>query len=133
MSLTHAQGKHIHFPATPDKFEFDAEVATIFDSMALRSIPMYAEVHRMHVEMFADKFVKGAVVADIGASTGNFFTQIELQIGKHEAEMADPNLFTKNPNRFAALAAEMEKLRGSLEKMEEEWLELEMLREELEG
>ena len=59
--------------------------------------------------------------------------KIELQIGKHEAEMADPNLFTKNPNRFAALAAEMEKLRGSLEKMEEEWLELEMLREELEG
>ena len=59
MSLTHAQGKHIHFPATPDKFEFDAEVATIFDSMALRSIPMYAEVHRMHVEMFADKFDAG--------------------------------------------------------------------------
>lgn len=82
MSLSHAQGKHVHYPATPDKFEFDAEVATIFDSMAIRSIPMYAEVHRMHVEMFADKFVKGAVVADIGASTGNFFTQIELQIGK---------------------------------------------------
>lgn len=81
MSLTHAQGKHVHFPATPDKFEFDAEVATIFDSMALRSIPMYAEVHRVHVEMFADRFVDGAVVADIGASTGNFFTTIERQIG----------------------------------------------------
>lgn len=81
MSLSHAQGKHVHYPATPDKFEFDAEVATIFDSMAIRSIPMYAEVHRMHVEMFADRFVKGAVVADVGASTGNFFTTIERQIG----------------------------------------------------
>ena len=34
---------------------------------------------------------------------------------------------------FNRLAGEMEKLRESLVKMEEEWLELEMLREELEG
>jgi ATP-binding cassette subfamily F protein uup len=47
--------------------------------------------------------------------------------------MADPNLFSKNPTRFSALAAELEKLRTSITKMEEEWLELEMLREEIEG
>ncbi|TCL93056.1 ATP-binding cassette subfamily F protein uup [Rhizobium sp. PP-WC-2G-219] len=55
------------------------------------------------------------------------------EIAKREAEMADPKLFTKNPSRFAALAAELEKLRASVETMEGEWLELEMLREELEG
>ncbi len=44
-----------------------------------------------------------------------------------------PDLFTKDPAAFNRLAAEMEKLRESLTKMEEEWLELEMLREELEG
>ncbi|MCD7108351.1 ABC-F family ATP-binding cassette domain-containing protein [Rhizobium sp. DKSPLA3] len=55
------------------------------------------------------------------------------EIAKREAEMADPKLFTKNPARFAALAAELEKLRASIETMEGEWLELEMLREELEG
>jgi ABC-type transport system involved in cytochrome bd biosynthesis fused ATPase/permease subunit len=47
--------------------------------------------------------------------------------------MADPKLFTKDPATFNRLAAEMEKFRDSLVKMEEEWLELEMLREELEG
>ena len=47
--------------------------------------------------------------------------------------MADSNLFTKDRKTFDKLAAEMEKLRDSLTKMEEEWLELEMLREELEG
>lgn len=57
----------------------------------------------------------------------------EAEIAKREERMADPSLFTKDPTTFHKLAAEMEKLRNSLTKMEEEWLELEMLREELEG
>jgi ATP-binding cassette subfamily F protein uup len=57
----------------------------------------------------------------------------EAEIAKREAKMADPNLFTKDPATFNKLAAEMEKLRDSVTKMEEEWLELEMLREEIEG
>ena len=57
----------------------------------------------------------------------------EVAIAKHEKEMADPNLFSKNPARFSALATELEKLRASIATMEEEWLELEMLREEIEG
>ncbi|WFU08765.1 ABC-F family ATP-binding cassette domain-containing protein [Rhizobium sp. CB3090] len=57
----------------------------------------------------------------------------EADIAAREKKMADPNLFAKDPASFNRLAAEMEKLRDSLTKMEEEWLELEMLREELEG
>jgi ATP-binding cassette subfamily F protein uup len=57
----------------------------------------------------------------------------EAEIAKREEKMADPGLFTRDPAAFNRLAAEMESLRGSLTKMEEEWLELEMLREELEG
>lgn len=55
------------------------------------------------------------------------------EIAKREERMADPNLFTKDPAAFNKLAEEMSKLREKLEAMEEEWLELEMLREELEG
>ena len=55
------------------------------------------------------------------------------EIAKREERMADPNLFTKDPAAFNKLAEEMTKLREKLEAMEEEWLELEMLREELEG
>lgn len=55
------------------------------------------------------------------------------EIAKHEQRMADPELFTKDPAAFNTLAQEMSKLRDKLEAMEEEWLELEMLREELEG
>ncbi|MDL2404281.1 ABC-F family ATP-binding cassette domain-containing protein [Rhizobium calliandrae] len=57
----------------------------------------------------------------------------EAEIAVREKKMADPNLFAKDPASFNRLAAEMEKLRDNLTKMEEEWLELEMLREELEG
>ena len=57
----------------------------------------------------------------------------EAEIARREEKMADPNLFTRDPAAFNKLAAEMEKLRDSLTRMEEEWLELEMLREELEG
>ena len=57
----------------------------------------------------------------------------EAAIAVCEAKMADPALFTKDPAQFAKLAAELEKLKISQSKMEEEWLELELLREELEG
>ncbi|WP_421358678.1 ABC-F family ATP-binding cassette domain-containing protein [Agrobacterium rosae] len=57
----------------------------------------------------------------------------QLEIAQREERMADPNLFAKNPEIFSKLADEMAKLRQKLETMEEEWLELEMLREQLEN
>ncbi len=57
----------------------------------------------------------------------------QLEIAEREERMADPSLFAKNPEIFSKLADEMSKLRHKLETMEEEWLELEMLREELEN
>ncbi|KQO73786.1 ABC-F family ATP-binding cassette domain-containing protein [Rhizobium sp. Leaf262] len=57
----------------------------------------------------------------------------QAEIAKREERMADPQLFAKNPATFNTLADEMSKLREKLEAMEEEWLELEMLREEMEG
>ena len=59
--------------------------------------------------------------------------KVEKDIAAREAKMADPTLFTKDPAAFNKLATDLETLRASLTKMEEEWLELEMLREELEG
>ncbi|MFK4825323.1 ABC-F family ATP-binding cassette domain-containing protein [Paenochrobactrum sp. BZR 588] len=50
-----------------------------------------------------------------------------------EAKMADPQLYAKNPDLFAKVAAELEKKRSESDAFEEEWLELEMLREEIEG
>ncbi|MBB3996196.1 ABC-F family ATP-binding cassette domain-containing protein [Aureimonas pseudogalii] len=59
--------------------------------------------------------------------------KFEAAIAKAEAEMADPALFAKNPDRFAKLAAESERHRAGLAKAEDEWLELEMLKAEMES
>jgi ATP-binding cassette subfamily F protein uup len=63
----------------------------------------------------------------------NEMVKAQGEIAAREKKMADPSLFTKDPAAFNRLAAEMEKLRASIARMEEEWLELEALREELEG
>jgi ATP-binding cassette subfamily F protein uup len=55
------------------------------------------------------------------------------EIGKLEGRLADPALYAKEPAAFQKLAAALDAERAKLAAMEEEWLELEMLREELEG
>ncbi|MFN4124598.1 ABC-F family ATP-binding cassette domain-containing protein [Pannonibacter indicus] len=55
------------------------------------------------------------------------------KLEKLQAEMADPNLYAKSPDRFAKLSVEITRLTGERDAAEEQWLELEMLREEAEG
>lgn len=81
-------GHPVHYPKRRDVFEFDSEVASIFENMALRSIPAYAETHRVHASitrMFLDeKFFdspNSPYVADIGASTGVFFKTLCAEYG----------------------------------------------------
>ncbi|MCE7026711.1 ATP-binding cassette domain-containing protein [Jiella avicenniae] len=59
--------------------------------------------------------------------------ELESQIGEAEAEMADPALFSKRPERFKQLAKAIEEKRAALARAEDEWLELEMLKAEIEG
>ncbi|WP_440958738.1 ABC-F family ATP-binding cassette domain-containing protein [Oceanicaulis sp. LC35] len=59
--------------------------------------------------------------------------KIEATLAKLETELADPTLFTKNPERFNAATKEHARLTDDKAAKEERWLELEMLREEIEG
>ena len=59
--------------------------------------------------------------------------RVTAEIASIEKRMADPELFARHPDRFAALAADLDAKRGALEEMEERWMEAEMAREELEG
>jgi ABC transport system ATP-binding/permease protein len=49
-----------------------------------------------------------------------------------EHKLHDPAFFNKDPKGFEKTIAELEKLRHSIETMEHEWLELEMLKSEME-
>lgn len=59
--------------------------------------------------------------------------KIEMTLTELETELADANLFMKNPDRFNAATKEHARLTEDKAAKEERWLELEMLREEIEG
>ena len=57
---------------------------------------------------------------------------VSAAISKLENDIADPDFYARNPASFQKTIAALDKERKALALMEEEWLELEMLREELE-
>ena len=57
----------------------------------------------------------------------------ELAIAEIEDQLTQPDLYSKDPKRFNQLAARLEEAKNNLKKAEEEWLELEGIREELES
>ena len=55
---------------------------------------------------------------------------LEKRIAKAESLLADKALYTDNPTKFNLIAEELDKARANLAAAEEEWLELELLRED---
>lgn len=59
--------------------------------------------------------------------------KLEALIAKTNTALADPNLFTGDPDRFAKLSGVLAKAERERGEKEERWLELEMMREEMGG
>jgi len=59
--------------------------------------------------------------------------KLEEEIAGHRKVLADPNLYAKDAKRFTDTAGALEKAEAALASLEEEWLILEMKREEIEG
>jgi tRNA (cmo5U34)-methyltransferase len=53
------------------QFEFDQDVAVVFDDMLERSIPFYKEVIDLTCQLLIQQLGKGASVVDLGCSTAN--------------------------------------------------------------
>ncbi|MEM1306818.1 MAG: ATP-binding cassette domain-containing protein, partial [Pseudomonadota bacterium] len=58
--------------------------------------------------------------------------ELEGSADQLDRELADPDLYMRDPNRFAAATTELAAVRSRLEEAEERWLQLEMKREALE-
>ena len=54
---------------------------------------------------------------------------MQLQLGKLNETLALPDLYAKDPKKFAAASAALAELHARLQVAEERWLELEMLKE----
>ncbi|WP_417308104.1 ABC-F family ATP-binding cassette domain-containing protein [Devosia sp.] len=59
--------------------------------------------------------------------------RLEKEIAALTEEMADPELFSRKPDRFAAASKALEAAQTALGAAEDRWLELEALREEMDG
>jgi tRNA (cmo5U34)-methyltransferase len=58
-------------------FQFNEEVASVFDDMVGRSVPFYDEIQRMVQELAADFAVPQTTLYDLGCSTGTTFLQLD--------------------------------------------------------
>jgi ATP-binding cassette subfamily F protein uup len=59
--------------------------------------------------------------------------ELEGEIARLSQELADPDLYARDPNRFETLTAEVADKQAERDRAEERWLELEMKREALEA
>ncbi|MEP9348742.1 ABC-F family ATP-binding cassette domain-containing protein [Xanthobacter sp. KR7-225] len=59
--------------------------------------------------------------------------KLKAELAKHAATLADPALYARDPARFEAASAALAKAQAALDAAEEEWLRLEILREEMGG
>lgn len=74
--------------AVPGEWRFNDEVSKAFDSHVRKSVPFYDELQRMVVEM-SEYFVSdGAVVYDLGSSTGETLYRLaEYHAGKENLQL----------------------------------------------
>ena len=63
-------------PGAPDKFEFNAKVARVFDDMLERSIPFYNECQTMVVALAVEFCRENTRLYDLGCSTGTLLKQL---------------------------------------------------------
>ena len=60
-------------------------------------------------------------------------TELETELQKIETALADSELYTQNPDKFNELTARHESVAAEIAQSENQWLEIQMLKEELEN
>lgn len=89
-------------PVAP--FEFDDQVARVFDDMINRSIPLYREIIFRQVQLIERYYQPGTHIFDLGCSNGN----LSLQLCRRMADV--PFTLTAVDNSEPMLAAFSERL-----------------------
>ena len=59
--------------------------------------------------------------------------RLTAEITQLHAQLADPALYARDPKAFATASAKLTASEAAKSKAEDEWLELELIREEIEG
>lgn len=68
-------------------FVFDERVASVFDDMVSRSVPMYGETMSAALELAANFVEPGTNIYDIGSATGTLLLEFDKILGDHNVNL----------------------------------------------
>lgn len=68
-------------------FEFNENVAGVFDDMIHRSVPLYRETVKRQAQLTAWFYKEGTAIIDLGCSNGNFGMRLLSEMGKRTFRM----------------------------------------------
>ncbi len=99
------------------QFEFDEEVASVFDDMLDRSVPFYKEMQRLSI-VFANNFLQnGSKVYDLGCSTGTTLIELSKNCKKNLKLIGIDNseaMLKRALNKSKAFGVEIEFICGDI-------------------
>jgi len=104
-------------------FEFNEQVATVFDDMVSRSIPFYAEIHRIILDVLSKVFQEGDSIYDLGCSTGNTIIFISKFLGDKNHKLIgidnSPSMLNVSKEKFKIQGIKnVELIQSDLEKID---------------
>lgn len=92
------------------RFEFNAQVAAVFDDMASRSVPFYHEVLAMSAELARDFYQQGTQIYDLGCSTGSLLKALLTEFGntpfRYTGIDSSPAMIEKAHEKFSGQLSE---------------------------
>ena len=97
----------------PGKFEFNEQVARVFDDMLERSVPFYKECQRMVIDLTLHFAQKNSAIYDLGCSTGTLLRSLMRAIPENQKIR-----FIGLDNSEAMLNKAHGKLKGHLKRCE---------------
>jgi tRNA (cmo5U34)-methyltransferase len=77
--------RHPKSPLPP--FEFDEQVARVFDDMIHRSIPFYTEIICRQIDLIQHFYQPGTFIYDLGCSNGNIGISLSRQMNARPFQM----------------------------------------------
>jgi tRNA (cmo5U34)-methyltransferase len=73
-------------------FSFNDEVAEVFDDMVSRSVPFYAEIHKIILDLVDSYYCPGDQIYDLGCSTGTTISILSRHI-QNKFKKGAPSIF----------------------------------------
>lgn len=68
-------------------FQFNQQVAQVFDNMAMRSIPFYESIQKLIAQIIQEKYTYQGIIYDLGCSTGNTLYSIAHKLDSEKLKL----------------------------------------------